>query len=58
MMGRIPRPKTDNDLIKKALTEYFGFEEKNACDEFARKFGGITRKQFIELAKKRLKKIK
>ena len=56
MTGSIPSPKTDNDLIKKALTEYFGFEEKNACHEFARKFGGITRKQFIELAQKRFKR--
>lgn len=56
MAGEIPRRGSNNDIIKKLLCEYFGFSPETACDEFAEKFGGLTRKQFIELAEKRFKK--
>lgn len=54
--GEIPRPTTEDDLAKKTLAAHFGFDEETACDEFAKMFGGITRKQYIELAEKRFQK--
>ncbi|MGN1415275.1 MAG: hypothetical protein ACI4XF_00385, partial [Oscillospiraceae bacterium] len=54
--GEIIRPESENDLYKKAIAEYYGFSPETACDEFAEMFGGITRRQYIELAEKRFKK--
>lgn len=47
---------TDQDRIKSHIAHYFGFDENNGADEFAEQFGGITRKQYIELAEKRFKR--
>lgn len=54
--GIIAHEEKPNDLIKKQICDYYGFKPETACDEFAEKFGGLTRKQFIELAEKRFKK--
>ncbi len=54
--GIIHHPITKNEQTKKTIAEYFGFSLESACDEFAQRFGGITRKQFIELAKIRFKR--
>lgn len=49
--GSLPCPPHRYAEIQKKLTEHFGFSPETAVDEFAERFGGITRKQFIELAK-------
>lgn len=42
--------------LKLSIARYLGFDEDNGMDEFAERFGGITRKQYIELAEKRFKR--
>jgi|GEM_PF-5051298 len=53
--GIIPFTPKDTEL-KKALAEHFGLDIDKACDSFAEKFGGITRRQFIELAGERFRR--
>lgn len=53
--GIIQRPETAKDVLKKTIARHFGFPIETACDEFAEKFGGITRRQYIELAERRKK---
>ena len=50
--GIIPFTPKDTEL-KKKLAEHFGLDIDRACDSFAEKFGGITRRKFIELAEER-----
>lgn len=54
--GDILRKESHKDRLKRAIAEQFGFSEETACDEFAEMFGGLTRKQYIELVEKRLKR--
>lgn len=45
-----------NTELKRKLAEYLGEDENFDMDDFARRFGGLTRKQYIELAYERFKK--
>lgn len=54
--GLIPLSETKTHKLKKAVAEHYGFNYDTAFDEFAEKFGGITRSRYIELAEKRFKK--
>ncbi|HHV28079.1 immunity 26/phosphotriesterase HocA family protein [Acetivibrio mesophilus] len=42
--------------LKRKLAEYLGEDENFDMDDFAKRFGGLTRKQYIELAYERFKK--
>lgn len=42
--------------MKNTIARILGLDPPNACDDFAIRYGGLTRKQFIELAKVRFKK--
>lgn len=42
--------------MKNTIARILGLDPKNACDDFAIRYGGLTRKQFIKLAKVRFKK--
>lgn len=63
---QIDRGDGENDYIlprkeyeskqKEMVTRLLGLDPENACDDFARRYGGITRKQYIEFAKTRYKK--
>ncbi len=53
--GVIPYEENQKSRLKKRIARQLGFNEETACDEFAEMFGGITRKQFIELAEERFK---
>lgn len=46
----------DSTELKRKLVEYLGEAEDFDMDAFAKSFGGITRKQYIELAYERFKK--
>ncbi len=52
-IGEIPLPETASEIWKRKIAEALGLSPDNACDEFAQRFGGITRKQFIQLAEER-----
>lgn len=41
---------------KKIAAQLLGLDEKSAFDDFAMRYGGITRKQYIEFAEERFKK--
>lgn len=46
----------DSSALKRKLAEYLGEAEDFDMDDFAKRFGGITRKQYIELAYERFKR--
>lgn len=48
--------KTAQDKLRSRIAARLGLDENNGADEFAERFGGITRKQYIELAEKRFKR--
>ncbi len=52
-MGRIPIVLTEADKCKQKIAEAVGLNPDNAYDEFAEKYGGITRQQFIKLITER-----
>lgn len=51
--GEIPIPEHPQAEAQRLLIEHYGFSEDTAVDEFAKKFGGMTRAEFIALAEKR-----
>ena len=54
--GIIPYSPKETEL-KAALAEHLGLSDcADPCDSFAEKFGGITRRQFIELAVERFRR--
>jgi hypothetical protein len=59
--GYMPMDVKDTKLkystvLKRKLAEYLGRDQSYTMDDFAKEFGGITRKQYIELAYERFKK--
>ncbi len=54
--GLVSKSETQSDVLKKRIAAYYGFRWETAQDEFAEKFGGITRSRYIELAKERFKR--
>lgn len=50
-------PRKEHEFKQKEMvTRLLGLDPENACDDFARRYGGITRKKYIEFAKTRYKK--
>ncbi|MCQ2469755.1 MAG: hypothetical protein MJ100_08100 [Ruminococcus sp.] len=53
--GNIALSPSKADELKKRIIDYFGLDTSCPCDNFASKFGGITRSQYIELANERFR---
>ena len=54
--GHIPVKPTAADEYKSRLTDMLGLDTEAPEDDFAERYGGITREQYIELAEKRFRK--
>ena len=54
--GHIAEGHTAADKMKQRLTEYLDLDRESPHDDFAKRYGGLTRKEYILLAESRFKK--